>query len=191
MTLYHTILADPPWQERGGGTIRRGADRHYPLMSTEDICRLGYPLRQFLADDCHLHLWVTNNFLPDGLRVVQAWGFRYVTTRTWAKDRMGLGQYARGQTEHILFAVRGKTMMETGATVTTLIGGKVLRRWQHSVKPVETYREVEAMSPGPYLELFARERRAGWHAWGNEIDSDIQLLPPDPTQLALWGGGGE
>lgn len=80
---YRTILADPPWLERGGGQIKRGADRHYPLMSTDAICTL--PVREWTAPDAHLYLWVTNNFLPDGLRVMQAWGFRYVTKIDWYK----------------------------------------------------------------------------------------------------------
>ena len=72
----------------GGGKIKRGADRHYPLMSTKDIMALDVP--SIAADDCHLYLWVTNNFLPDGLKVMEAWGFRYVTMITWLKDRAGL-----------------------------------------------------------------------------------------------------
>ena len=85
---YKTILADPPWQEQGGGKIKRGADRHYPLMKTEDIKNLDVGS---LADDsCWLYLWVTNNFLKDGLEVMEHWGFRYVTNFCWAKDRFEL-----------------------------------------------------------------------------------------------------
>jgi N6-adenosine-specific RNA methylase IME4 len=89
---YKTIYADPPWPERGGGKIKRGADRHYPLMRIEDIAAL--PVTD-LADPegCHLYLWTTNNYLPAGLEVIKSWGFRYITTITWTKDRMGLGQY--------------------------------------------------------------------------------------------------
>lgn len=102
---YHTIYADPPWMERGGGKIKRGADRHYPLMSTKDIMALDVP--SIAADDCHLYLWVTNNFLPDGLKVMEAWGFRYVTMITWLKDRAGLGQYFRASPRATSLGSRG------------------------------------------------------------------------------------
>ena len=102
---YCTIYADPPWMERGGGRIKRGADRHYPLMKTVDICRL--PVWRISEDNCHLYLWATNNFLPDGLKVMDAWGFRYVTMITWMKSWISLGQYFRGMTEHCLFGVKG------------------------------------------------------------------------------------
>ncbi len=103
---YKTIYADPPWLEQGGGAkYKRGADRHYPLMKTANIARL--PVAELAEDNAHLYLWVTNNFLRDGFEVMEAWGFKYKTTITWAKDRFGLGQYFRGQTEHCLFGVRG------------------------------------------------------------------------------------
>lgn len=75
---YQTILADPPWAERGGGQIRRGANRHYELMTTRKIAEL--PVNAWAETNAHLYLWVTNNFLPDGLAVMEAWGFRYVTS---------------------------------------------------------------------------------------------------------------
>ena len=88
--LYKTIYADPPWMERGGGKIKRGADKHYPLMSTKDIIAL--PVREIAdPEGCHLYLWTTNNFLPDALKVVEAWGFQYVTMITWMKNSIGLG----------------------------------------------------------------------------------------------------
>lgn len=101
---YKTIYADPPWPEHGGGKIKRGADRHYQLMSIKDIIAL--PVAS-LADPegAHLYLWATNNYLPAALDCIKAWGFQYVTTITWMKDRIGLGQYFRGITEHCLFAV--------------------------------------------------------------------------------------
>ena len=144
---YHTIYADPPWIERGGGKIKRGADRHYPLMSTKDIMALDVP--SIAADDCHLYLWVTNNFLPDGLKVMDAWGFRYVTTITWMKDRMGLGQYFRGLTEHCLFGVRGKLpykvidgKRQQGKT------GFFEKKREHSRKPVQMREMIEKEGNG-------------------------------------------
>jgi N6-adenosine-specific RNA methylase IME4 len=80
---YQAVYADPPWLERGGGKIKRGADRHYDLMSTDDICAL--PVGSWAAADAHCYVWVTNNFLRDGLDVLAAWGFRYVTKIDWFK----------------------------------------------------------------------------------------------------------
>ena len=91
---YQIIYADPPWFEAGGGQIKRGADRHYPLMKTQEIIDLN--VSSIVADNAHLYLWVTNNFLQDGLDVMKAWGFEYKTIITWMKDKTGLGQYYRG-----------------------------------------------------------------------------------------------
>ncbi len=168
---FRTILIDPPWQESGGGRIKRGADRHYPLLSTPDIiatilkCDLFRPARS-----AHLYLWVTNNFLPDGLTVVNALGFKYKTLITWAKDRFGLGQYFRGQTEHMIFATRGNHLPPKARNRTTLIMAK---RGRHSAKPEESYELIESVSPGPYLELFARFGRTGWTSWGLELQKLI------------------
>ena len=81
---YKTIYADPPWMEAGGGKIKRGADRHYPLMKTKDIINL--PVADIADDNCHLYLWTTNNFLQDALKVMEAWGFKYKTKITWVKS---------------------------------------------------------------------------------------------------------
>jgi N6-adenosine-specific RNA methylase IME4 len=77
---YKTIYADPPWPERGGGKIKRGADKHYNLMTVKEIAAL--PIRNIADDNCHLYLWTTNNYLAQALEVMRAWGFRYVTTTT-------------------------------------------------------------------------------------------------------------
>ena len=100
---YKTIYIDPPWPEQGGGKIKRGADRHYKLMAVKEIEAL--PI-QNLADSegCHLYMWVTNNFLEKAFGLLRSWGFEYVTLITWNKDRIGLGQYYRGITEHCIFA---------------------------------------------------------------------------------------
>lgn len=166
---YKTIIADPPWYEAGGGKIKRGADRHYPLMKTKDIIAL----RNFIYDisdkDCHLYLWVTNNFLKDGLKVMMEWGFRYITMITWVKDRIGLGQYFRGITEHCLFGVKGKLPYK-------LIDGKRQQgvtviyapKTRHSEKPEELRSMAEIVSYPPRIELFARKETGGWDTWGNE-----------------------
>ena len=169
---YKTSYADPPWMEHGGGKIQRGADRHYPLMKTEEIKAL--PIRE-LADPvgCLLYLWTTNNHLPDALEVVKAWGFEYVTIITWMKDRQGIGQYYRGLTEHCIFA-RTKQKLpyklaEDGKRMQGVTGFTAPKR-EHSAKPEAMREMIERVSYGPYLELFARRQHEGWDVWGNEVD---------------------
>lgn len=178
ISQFGTIYADPPWLERGGGKIKRGADRHYPLMKTREIAALPVSSLAFL--DAHLYLWATNNFLPDALEVMRAWGFRYVTCITWAKDKIGLGQYYRGQTEQCLFGVRGNPGYQYNfdgkrCQGTTLITAP---RGRHSRKPKEMRAMIERVSAGPYLELFAREQAPGWSVWGNEVESAVSLNHP-------------
>jgi len=177
---YATLLADPPWLERGGGQVKRGADRHYPLMATRDICAL--PVRDLALDDAHLYLWVTNNFLPDGLEVMRAWGFRYVTNLAWGKVRdgkpqQGLGQYFRGAHELLLFGVRGRVPYRTTADGKRAQHPSLVLepRGEHSRKPEVFHRIIEKVSPGPYLELFARRPMPGWAVWGNEVEQSITL----------------
>ena len=168
---YRTILADPPWNETGGGKIRRGADAHYSLMKTDDIIQLMKDVLDGNVDEnAHLYLWVTNNHLIDGLRVIDALGFRYVTTITWLKDRFGLGQYFRGNTEHCLFAVKGvlpyKVIDGKRAQGVT---GFVEKRTEHSRKPEQLFVMAERVSYAPRIELFARRRREGWDLFGDEV----------------------
>lgn len=174
---YKTILADPPWYERGGGKIKRGADRHYPLMKTAEIIELKDFVNELADDNCHLYLWVTNNFLKDGLAVVDAWGFRYVTMITWVKDSIGLGQYFRGITEHCLFSVKGRLpykLTQTGKSLDSIKraqGQTVIfaPKTKHSEKPEELRQMAELVSYPPRIELFAREQTPGWDAWGMEV----------------------
>jgi N6-adenosine-specific RNA methylase IME4 len=172
---YSTILADPPWNERGGGKIKRGADRHYKLLKTEEIISL--PVASLAEDNAHLYLWVTNGHLPDGLRVMDAWGFRYKTNIAWAKDRFGLGQYFRGQHELCLFGVRGNIPYRTRRDGKRAQGRTLITapRGEHSEKPEELRNMIELVSPGPYLELFARQKYPGWDSWGDEVKSDVEM----------------
>jgi len=183
---YDIIYSDPPWKEQGGGKIKRGADRHYPLMTTKDIMSL--PVPEITADNAHLYLWVTNNFLRDGLDVVDAWGFRYVTMITWVKDRFGLGQYFRGQTEHVLFGVKGMIPYKTGKD------GKrcqhptyfeAIRR-KHSVKPEKMRKIIEHVSFKPgmeKLEMFARRVIPGWDIWGNEVEKTTTNMFGEESEI--------
>ena len=167
---YGTIIADPPWPERGGGRIVRGAQRHYDLMTVARIMATPVEYR-WAADDCHLYLWVTNNFLMAGLSTLHWWGFRYVTTLTWNKNGIGLGQYFRGNTEHVLFGVRGNPGYRQLPNGKRAQGrtGFYAEKGEHSEKPMQIHEWAEIVSPGPRIELFARSRRPGWHAWGNEV----------------------
>lgn len=171
---YKTIYADPPWAEHGGGKIKRGADRHYPLMSTKEICDL--PVQDISEENCHLYIWTTNNFLLDAFKVIEAWGFTYVTCITWMKDRQGLGQYYRGITEHYLFARKGMLpykcidgKRQQGVT------GFYHKKMEHSVKPEIMRQMIENVSYMPAIELFARRPSPGWDCWGNEMESDDSL----------------
>lgn len=168
---YKTIYLDPPWMESGGGRIKRGADAHYPLMKTSDIARL--PIPQLMDDEgCHLYLWTTNNFLDDALMLVKEWGFDYITTITWNKDRIGLGQYYRGLTEHCIFASSKKRLpYKTTADGKRCQGvtGFYEPKSVHSRKPQKMREMIEHVSFEPRIELFAREEFDGWDRWGNEV----------------------
>lgn len=165
---FRTIYADPPWPETGGGKIRRGADRHYKLMSVKQIIAL--PVVELADTAAHLYLWTTNNYLEDAFDVVRAWGFTYKTMITWPKPKIGLGQYFRGMTEHCLFAVRGtlpyKVLGGKRQQGTTLLS---VWRGEHSEKPSEMRRMIEKVSYGPRVELFAREKAKSWEVWGNGV----------------------
>jgi N6-adenosine-specific RNA methylase IME4 len=178
-TFYHTISIDVPWPERGGGKIKRGADRHYDLLHVRDVVPTIRGSGMFNpAFNSHLYFWVTNNYLVAGIDIIEELGFRYITTITWAKAHFGIGQYFRGQTEHLLFAVRGKGLALRRAhtdvkNISTLLtadwerdsAGKVI----HSAKPEAAYQLMETCSPEPRLDMFARKCRPGWDVWGNEV----------------------
>ena len=170
---YKTILADPPWaRETGGGVICRGAQGHYAVMKQADLIALGSMIQRATAPAAHLYLWVTNNCLLDGLELVKAWGFEYKTLITWGKDRIGIGQYFRGQTEQCIFAAKGtlpykvkNNKRQQGSTLITA------PRMKHSQKPEQMREYVERVSYGPRLELFARRCPViGWDAVGLELE---------------------
>lgn len=171
---YSTILADPPWQfQNKTGKVAPEHRRllRYPTMELKEIVEL--PVGRLAAARSHLYLWVPNALLKEGLRVMEAWGFTYKTNLVWYKTRKdggpdgrGVGFYFRNVTEMVLFGVRGSMRtLDPGRTQVNLMS---TRKREHSRKPDEIYDLVEACSPGPYLELFARFRRPGWTQWGNE-----------------------
>lgn len=183
--LYKVILADPPWhfQNWSGDTPEQiidrghGAQRHYATMSNEDIYRMTIPA----SNDSVLFLWACWPLLPEAMETIKRWGFQYKTLAwTWIKAnptgfgfRMGMGYYTRSNSEPCLLATRGKPAKPRARDVLSLIYSNVM---QHSRKPDDQYGKIERLYPeGPYLELFARRTRPGWHSWGNEVKSDIQI----------------
>ncbi len=169
--MYQCILIDPPWLERGGGKIKRGADRHYALLKTRDMPQVIYQSGMWKpAENCHLWLWSTNNFLPDSLWLIEALGFRYITNAVWTKPRIGLGQYLRGQHELLLFAVRGSGVaVRSDRKNLPSVITQTEKKLAHSQKPEAAYRLIEQRSLGPRLEMFARASREGWDSWGDEV----------------------
>ena len=169
---YKTILADPPWTFRYVPT-QGGAP--YPTMSTQQLKAMGPQVQKLAAASAHLYVWTTHVHLPDALLVIRDWGFRYIQPLFWFKVRMGLGFYYRNYVELLLFAVRGRLRLSRR----DLPNYVVEPRTQHSRKPQAGYRLMEVASPGPRLELFARDRREGWDSWGNEVDCDVRLEVPE------------
>lgn len=178
---FGTVLADPPWQftNRTGKVApeHRRLNR-YETMTLDDICDL--PVSEIAAERSHLYLWVPNALLPDGLRVLEAWGFTYKSNLIWHKvrkdggsDGRGVGFYFRNVTEMILFGVRGKNV-RTEAPGRRQVNLLATRKREHSRKPDEQYKIIEDCSWGPRLELFARGERKGWHCWGNQADDSYE-----------------
>ena len=178
---FQTVLADPPWRfiNRTGKVApeHRRLSR-YQTMSTDEICEL--PVKALTVEPAHLYLWVPNALLPDGLKVMEAWGFEYKSNVVWHKirkdggsDGRGVGFYFRNVTELLLFGVRGKKA-RTLAPARSQVNMIQSRKREHSRKPDEQYELIESCSPGPYLELFARGTRPGWTYWGNQADEDYR-----------------
>ena len=153
-------------------------------MKIEEIAALGADVMKIALPDSHLYLWVTNNYLEKSFHVVKEWGFKYITAITWRKPRKGLGQYFRGTTEHTLFCRRGmppyRSDPNTGKRAQGLTDFEdegwyfEAERTLHSRKPTMIHEWAEKVSPGPYLEMFARTRRPGWESWGNEITESLE-----------------
>lgn len=171
MKEYRTILIDPPWPENGGGKSKRGADRHYPTMSVSDIQRTILMAKPYQpAENAHLYMWATSNYLMHVGGIMSFIGFRYVACVPWDKQIAGLGQYFRTRAEFLCFGVRGRGMSSSVRTESNSVVGFIdERRTRHSVKPQASFDLIESRSKGPYLEMFARKHRFGWDSWGNEI----------------------
>lgn len=178
---FKTILADPPWQfQNKTGKVAPEHRRlnRYGTMTLSEIMSL--PVDQVTAETAHLYLWVPNALLPEGLAVLDAWGFQYKTNIIWHKirkdggsDGRGVGFYFRNVTEILLFGVKGKNArtLDAGRRQVNYIA---TRKREHSRKPDEQYDLIEACSPGPYLEMFARGARRDWSVWGNQASDDYK-----------------
>jgi len=174
---FSTILIDPPWRfsNRTGKVAPEHRRLHrYQTMGFDEIAAL--PIPKYARETSHLYLWCPNAMLPEGLQIMKTWGFTYKTNIVWYKvrkdggpDGRGVGFYFRNVTELVLFGVKGA--MRTLAPGRRQVNMIVKRKREHSRKPEELYKIIEECSPGPYLELFARERRKGWQQWGDQVDS--------------------
>lgn len=186
---YRTIVADPPWAypegwptdstsersafRRPGVAVntRRRAALPYQSMTVADICDL--PVPAMAEDDAHLFLWTTNRYLRDGYRVAEAWGFRPSQLLTWCKSRRGIGPGGvfASTSEYVIYARRGKPKATARMDSTWFDWPRA----EHSRKPEAFLDLVEQVSPGPYLEMFARRNRLGWDTWGNESLNHVDL----------------
>lgn len=176
-SVFRCVLSDPPWQLTMRGKRKRTKESNlpsalpYPTMTLDEICAL--PIGKLCADDCHLWLWTTNQYLHYGFHVMEAWGFRYLAPIHWIKPS-GVGNWFVHRTQTILFGYRKRCRFERARyKPNVMITGDPKR---HSEKPEEAYALIEAVSNEPRLEMFARKKRRGWHVWGNELVNDVELF---------------
>jgi N6-adenosine-specific RNA methylase IME4 len=185
---FHLVLADPPWKfdtwSASGGN--RAAARHYPVMEDEEIIGFGHriglvnqvedgvgrPIVGICARDCWLAMWATFSKLKVALAAMEAWGFVQVSGGSWGKmtldgsrPRIGTGYTYRDSVEPWLLGKRGSPDVLGHGTSNLILAP----RREHSRKPTQMMADIERTFPGPYLELFATERRRGWHSWGNQL----------------------
>lgn len=180
---FGTILIDPPWrfQNRTGKMAPEHRRLHrYPTMSFEDIAAL--PVGELGEQKSHLYMWTPNALLHEALTIMKSWGFTYKTNIVWLKvrkdgqpDGRGVGFYYRNVTELLLFGTKGK--LRTLAPGRSQVNAIITRKQEHSWKPEEQYRIIEACSPSPFIELFARRKRPGWTCWGDQAESYEETRP--------------
>ena len=161
---FGCIYADPPWKYGNQGT-RAATGNHYATMTVDEICE--EPVSRLSSPNAHLHLWTTNAFLPEAFRVIQAWGFTYKSCLLWVKPQMGIGNYWRVSHEFLLLGIKGKAPFRNRAQMSWLQAA----RTKHSRKPPEVRERIEMVSPGPYLEMYGREKVDGWTVYGNQVDA--------------------
>lgn len=183
---YKIILADPPWSykvwsKKGQG---RSAESHYRCMAKEEIKNL--PIDNISDNNCVLFLWVTMPCLIEGIELCKAWGFDYKTVGfVWCKRNKkslswfwGMGYWTRANAELCLIATKGK-ISRIAKNVHQIVDTPIQ---EHSKKPsIVRDRIVSLMGDLPRIELFAREKVDGWDCWGNEVESDINLIAQEKT----------
>lgn len=185
---YGVVYADPPWDWMRGGTNPqtnvRGANagRHYNTnvgntpyigLNTKELIALGPEIRRVAANDSHLYLWTVNKTFPDAVKILESWGYRWVTVVTWDKGRPGLAKYFQGMTEHCVFGVRGSPPYKFHPETGKMQQGRTLieeRMTDHSRKPAAMREAIEKVSRGPFLELFGRRVPKNWDAIGLELE---------------------
>jgi N6-adenosine-specific RNA methylase IME4 len=188
---FGTILADPPWLfDNRTGKVAPEHRRlyRYQTMTNDEIINM--PINEISLPESHLYLWIPNALMSLGLKVMETWGFTYKTNIVWYKirkdggpDRRGVGFYFRNVTELVLFGVKGSyRTLAPGRRQENII---ISRKREHSRKPDELYKIIEACSSAPYLELFARNQRQGWITWGNETEK-YELSEQSLAQLSLF-----
>jgi N6-adenosine-specific RNA methylase IME4 len=193
---YRALMVDPPWSYRNAWRTRRGNRGHYAsgdprvlrgpgaaanykTLSVADLEVL--PVDRWAEVDAHLYLWAPNAHIESAHQLARAWGFEPVTLITWCKTQIGMGVYFRATTEQIVFCVRGRLATLRRDLPTHFVA----RRTRHSEKPDAAYELVEAASPGPYLDVFARRQRPGWAVYGDEVAGSLPLV-----DLAAVAAGG-
>lgn len=169
---YSTIVVDPPWSYsnksgRHGASANADYTQNRTLTLDEVVV---FDLHRWVAEECHLYLWVTDAYVGHVYNVTEAWGFSAKATLVWVKDRIGMGNYYRHQHELCVFAVKGK-MRLSRMNASTVFESPITK---HSEKPDVFYRLVESCSPGPYLDVFGRKLRAGWDVFGDEVTTEYQ-----------------
>jgi N6-adenosine-specific RNA methylase IME4 len=190
---FGAVLIDPPWRfanRTGKMAPEHKRLRRYPTMDFDEIAAL--PVGDLALPQSHLYLWCPNALLLEALTIMKAWGFTYKTNIVWYKvrkdggpDGRGVGFYFRNVTELLLFGVRGKLRtLKPGRTQVNII---ITRKEEHSRKPEAAYEIIEACSPGPFVELFARQRRAGWEQWGDQVDTYAQARHSESGGCRICG----
>lgn len=184
---YNIIYADPPWQyanynyekTKKGNKAKRGSRKEYPTMSIDDIKKI--PVQDIADDNCVLFIWVTSAHLPYVFDIIKTWGFEYKTIGfNWVKKNkvsdslfFGMGSYTRQNSEFCLIATKGK-LERISKSVHQVIMTPIE---EHSKKPdIIRDKIIELYGDLPRIEMFSRQRKEGWHSWGNEVENDIELV---------------
>jgi N6-adenosine-specific RNA methylase IME4 len=183
---YKTIVIDPPWKYGSWGKSKASHRPNdftrpmpYSTMTLDEIKNL--PVKMLADDNCELYLWTTQKYLAEAIGILKAWGFKHCTTITWCKKPMGTGQggvYCP-TTEFLLHGRIGKMPKVKRIDSTWFLTKR--EHNAHSRKPEFFQDMIEAVSVAPRLEMFARRKRVGWDVWGNEVESDIQIINDHPN----------